>query len=91
MSIPGIFKHMEPKSTKIYHFLERKISKGDYKPGDRLPSESELCTKFKVSRGPVRAALDQLMAIGLVYKKKGGGSFVSEQDSTSFLNTTLLP
>ncbi len=80
---------MESKSTKIYHFLEKKIVKGDFKPGDKLPSESELCTEFKVSRGPVRAALDQLMAIGLVFKKKGGGSYVSEQDSSSVLNTVL--
>ncbi len=85
----GIFKYMEPKSTKIYHYLERKIIKGDYKPGDKLPSESELCKKFKVSRGPVRAALDQLTAIGLVSKKKGGGSFVCEQDSSSYFNSVL--
>jgi GntR family transcriptional regulator, transcriptional repressor for pyruvate dehydrogenase complex len=80
---------MESKSAKIYNFLEHKIAQGEYKPGDRLPSESELCTEFKVSRGPVRAALDQLMAIGLVFKKKGGGSYVREQDSSQFLNSVL--
>lgn len=73
----------------IYSFLEQKISRGEYKPGDRLPSEAELCSEFKVSRGPVRAALDQLSAIGLVNKIKGGGSYVSEQDSSNFLNVVL--
>ncbi len=80
---------MESKSEIIYSFLEQKISRGEYKPGDRLPSEAELCSEFKVSRGPVRAALDQLRAIGLVNKIKGGGSYVSEQDSSNFLNVVL--
>jgi len=80
---------MESKSEKIYKYLERKIASGKFKPGDKLPSEAELCARFKVSRGPVRAALDQLSAIGVVKKRKGGGSFVTEQDSSSFLNVVL--
>lgn len=80
---------MGSKSTKIYNFLERKIAKGEFKTGDKLPSESELCAEFKVSRGPVRTALDQLTAIGLVKKRKGGGSYVTEQDSSDFLNVVL--
>jgi len=82
-------ENMESKSAMIYNFLERKITQGEYNPGDKLPSESELCTEFGVSRGPVRAALDQLTAIGLVFKKKGGGSYVSEQDPANVLNTVL--
>lgn len=80
------FDGMESKSTTVYSSLEKKIARGEYKPGDRLPSESELCAQFNVSRGPVRAALDQLMAIGLIFKKKGGGSYISEQDPATYLN-----
>ncbi len=88
-AILSIFRIMASKSKSIYTFLERKIAGGEFKPGDRLPSESELCREFDVSRGPVRAALDQLTAIGLIKKRKGGGSFVTEQDSSSFLNIVL--
>lgn len=80
---------MEPKSTAIYNYLEGKIVQGTLNPGDKLPSESELCAKFSVSRGPVRAALDKLTAIGLVFKKKGGGSYVAEQGMDNFLNVVL--
>ncbi|MDC7232826.1 MAG: GntR family transcriptional regulator [Spirochaetales bacterium] len=80
---------MEPKSTAIYEYLEQMIVKGDLTTGDKLPSESELCSRFDVSRGPVRAALDKLTAIGLVYKKKGGGSYVAEQGMDSFRNVML--
>lgn len=80
---------MKSKSTVIYDYLEEKIVKGTLKSGDKLPSESELCEKFSVSRGPVRAALDKLSAIGLVFKKKGGGSYVSEQGMDNFLNAVL--
>jgi GntR family transcriptional repressor for pyruvate dehydrogenase complex len=80
---------MESKSTVIYDFLEKQIVKGDLKPGDKLPSESELCNKYSVSRGPVRAALEKLSAIGLVFRKKGGGTYVAEQSMDKLLNTIL--
>jgi len=49
-------------------------------PGERLPSEAELCETFNVSRGTIREALHMLEHDGVVCIKKGpgGGMFVSE-------------
>ena len=44
--------------------------------GDALPSESQLCEKFQVSRITVRQALHQLQLEGLVLPKQGKGTFV---------------
>ncbi|GAA1010257.1 GntR family transcriptional regulator [Acrocarpospora pleiomorpha] len=55
------------------------MRQGKLKPGDRLPSERELCVKFGVSRVTVREALRVLEAGGLVDIRVGahGGAFVT--------------
>ena len=54
------------------------------RPGDRLPSENELASRFKAGRLSVREAIRTLEQAGLVYVKQGntGGCFVKELDSS---------
>jgi GntR family transcriptional regulator len=59
--------------------LRRQINDGVFQPGDRLPSEEGLCAQFGVSRITVRAALDQLVDDGLLWRKRGKGTFVSSR------------
>lgn len=49
------------------------------KPGDPLPSEAELCERFSVSRMTVRQALQELTNDGLVDRRRGQGTFVSQR------------
>lgn len=56
--------------------LQRAISAGKYRPGDRLPSENQLCAQLGVSRVSVRAALARLQSLGLVESRQGEGTFV---------------
>lgn len=56
--------------------LRRQIQTGEYKPGDRLPSESRLTQDFGVSRTVVREAIAALRADGIVEPKQGAGVFV---------------
>lgn len=46
-------------------------------PGDRLPSEAELCKLLAVSRGSVREAMKILSALGIVDIRRGDGTYVS--------------
>lgn len=58
--------------------LKAQILEGRLRPGERLPSESELTEAFGVSRITVRQALNDLQKEGLLVKAHGKGSFVAQ-------------
>jgi DNA-binding LacI/PurR family transcriptional regulator len=67
------------KYRKIEEYLINLIRNNRLKPGDKLPTEFELMSKFNVSRETVRKAIRRLVVEGLVYRKPGVGTFVSEE------------
>lgn len=65
-------------SDQIAGRLQEAIAEGRYRSGERLPSEQELASSFKTSRGTVREALRVLQAMGFVDIRTGAGAFVAE-------------
>jgi GntR family transcriptional regulator len=59
------------------------------RPGDRLPSEAELCERFGVSRMTARQGLQQLAADGLVYRHAGQGTFIAARPVARALGSPL--
>ena len=59
--------------------IRTRIISGDLKPGDKLPSISQLTQQFQVSYGTVRGAMLTLKAQGLVEGRQGEGVFVKER------------
>jgi GntR family transcriptional repressor for pyruvate dehydrogenase complex len=57
------------------------ISRGMLKPGERMPSEKQLCQQFAVGRTSVREALRSLSVMGILESHAGDGTFVSEDNS----------
>jgi GntR family transcriptional regulator len=55
------------------------LEAGTYGPGDRIPSESELCATHGVAPMTARRAVRELQALGLVYTEWGKGSFVADR------------
>lgn len=70
----------KPLYKQIYDHYEQKIKNGQLKPDDRLPTEMEMAELFGVSRITTKRALDEMQREGLVYRKKGQGSFVLSPD-----------
>jgi DNA-binding LacI/PurR family transcriptional regulator len=70
-------KREMPKHRTVYQAIERDIAAGRWKPGERLPSEAELVTRFGVSRITVGRAMRDLQGAGVVERRAGSGTYVS--------------
>ena len=64
------------------------IAREILKPGDRLPSEKELCGRFGVGRTTIREALRSLAVMGILDGRVGEGTFVSD-DNKKYLEKSL--
>ena len=63
----------------LLRFLEISIAQGVWKPGDQLPTERELGTRFGLARNTLRKRLKALESEGLIVRRVGSGSFVAER------------
>ena len=65
-------------STPLRDTILDQLQAGQWRAGDRLPTERELSSRFNVSRTTVRKALLELKAQGLIEQTVGSGTFVTE-------------
>jgi DNA-binding GntR family transcriptional regulator len=74
------FESAQPRYLAVAERLSQAITQGDYGIGSLLPTESELCEKFGVSRHTVREALRKLRDLGLVTRHQGVGTRVENAE-----------
>jgi len=67
-----------PLYHQLAEELRKQIESGEWPLHTLIPSETQLCKKYGVSRGTVRQALIELMRDGLIYRKQGQGTFVAK-------------
>jgi len=67
-----------PLHHQIKEDLALQIRSGRWRPEEEIPSESDLCRHYGVSRGTVRQAIADLVQQGLIHRRQGLGSFVSK-------------
>jgi GntR family transcriptional repressor for pyruvate dehydrogenase complex len=73
-----------PVTTQAAESVRESIVKGQFRIGDKLPTEGKLCELLKVSRSSIREALRQLQAEGYVEIKPGRGAFVRDNQSHDY-------
>lgn len=66
-----------PVYFQLKTLLLEEVLSGRYGPGDRLPTEQELCEEHAISRTPVSRALSELADEGVIVRYRRRGSFVS--------------
>lgn len=73
---------MQAKYEIVEEALKNSILSGEYKIGDKLPTETELMNRFGVSRYTIRRSVGDLENEHLIYRIQGGGMFVNDWRST---------
>lgn len=71
---------LQPRYEQMYRIVRERIQTGQYRVGDRIPSEKELIEEFGVSRITSKKALDMLVQEGMIHRQPGRGSFVTRND-----------
>ncbi len=68
-----------PAYFQLQEYLKKQIQDGVWLPGEKIPTEAELCESYNMSRTPVRQALKELVFEGLLTRTAGRGTFVALQ------------
>jgi GntR family transcriptional regulator len=68
-----------PYYLQLSQLMLHAIDRGDYAPGDRLPSESDLCRDFELARSTVRETLRHLADQGKIKMVPRRGAFVAQE------------
>src|SRR6266508_3955185 len=70
---------LTPLYAQLVRLLRTQISAGEFKPGDSLATEGEICKAYGVSRITAREALRLLSDEGLIVRRPGRGTFVANR------------
>ena len=63
-------------TEQIVNYFEQKIESGEWKVGEKIPSENQLTQMLGVSRASVRSAMNQLIGIGVLESVHGKGTYL---------------
>lgn len=66
-----------PLYQQIRQLLVQSLERGEWKPGEAIPSEFELAGRYGVSQGTVRKAIDELASEHILIRRQGKGTFVA--------------
>ena len=69
-----------PLYRQIKSLILQALESGEWRPGQVIPSEQELASRFSVSQGTVRKAIDEMAAENLLVRKQGKGTFVASHN-----------
>lgn len=67
-----------PLYHQLKEILKENIERGDWAPGDKIPSENELRAEYNISRNTAKKAIEDLVQIGVLNRIQGKGTFVSQ-------------
>ena len=91
MAVETFLKEIGGKSVveQIVDNITNAIINGELKPGDKIPTENELCVSMGVGRNSVREAIKILVAYGVLNIKRAEGTFVKQDYDSKMLYPVL--
>jgi GntR family transcriptional regulator len=73
-----------PLYEQIKILLTQSLVAGEWKPGEAIPSEFELASRFRVSQGTVRKAIDALASENILVRRQGKGTYVASHSEPDY-------
>ena len=73
-----------PLYIQVAQLLRDAINTGQYKSGQKLPSENDLVREYSISRITATAALDELVKARMAYRERGRGTFAAKPFVSNF-------
>ena len=79
-----------PLYRQVAAVLRERIESGVFRPGERIPTEYELCDEFGISRISIRQALGELVHEGLLSRRQGSGTYVRPEIGFAARTVTVV-
>ena len=71
----------KPLYDQIKVLITQSLIGGEWRPSEMIPSEIELASRYKVSQGTVRKAIDALATENILIRRQGKGTFVATHNA----------
>lgn len=78
-----------PQYFQLQSWLIEQIEQGLFKPHDKIPTEEEITQLTGLARATIRQAIQNLVAMGYLYRKRRLGTFVLSQSAEASKNTMV--
>jgi GntR family transcriptional repressor for pyruvate dehydrogenase complex len=89
MSEMNIRRRADQSVADVRTFILASITKGRWKPGDKLPTERELGARFRLARNTLRRGLAELVEEGRITRHVGRGTFVAPAEPNGSSELTI--
>lgn len=89
-AVKGEFAQPELLYQTVENDILKKIVSGELPSGSQIPTETELCKQYNVSRITVRRAVQNLIEQNLLYRLRGKGTFVNPSKLTLKRGTSTI-
>lgn len=76
-------------SEQVFAQLRQGVIEGEWRAGEKLPSENELADSFGVSRVTIRHAIHNLVALGLAETRPGGGTYIKLPNPGAWMQSMI--
>ena len=78
-----------PLYLQLKNSIKENIANGTFKPGDKIPTEEEICNTYRISRTVTKQALSELVSEGYLVRYKSKGTFVNSNKNTGFFHEII--
>lgn len=79
-SLPDPVASSAPLYKQVRSAIVASLAAGEWKPGDMIPNERALATRYRVGISTVRAAIGELSSMKVLVRRQGRGTFVCRED-----------